>query len=131
MKFARLSAGGRWIRTFGSLTGSLSVKLCRHAAAIVGVVGGAVSARRPRSGEVPQRRHTCGPAAAPGLPQVRANECLWAMLERLLDRNHDHRRRLLAIDSKTSPEAGIDADPGSAIDPIGLVRARDQKDQPD
>src|SRR5215472_10555376 len=53
------------------------------------------------------------------------------MLKRLLDRYHDHRRGYLAVDSKTPPEAWIGADPGSAVDPVGLVRAGNQKDQPD
>jgi len=53
------------------------------------------------------------------------------MLERLLDRNHDDRRGLLALDSKPPFEAGINANPGSAVDPIGLVRAGNQKDEPD
>src|SRR4029077_1012358 len=65
------------------------------------------------------------------LPQIRADERLGAMLERLLDRNHDHGRGLLAIDSETPLEDRIDADPAPAVDPVRLVGAGDQEDQPD
>jgi hypothetical protein len=51
------------------------------------------------------------------------------MLERLLDGNYDHRRRLLAVDDEAPPEDGIDADPGSAVNPIGLVRNPDKTGQ--
>jgi hypothetical protein len=33
-------------------------------------------------------------------------------LEGLFDRNHDHRRRLLAVNSKTPLQDRIDTDPG-------------------
>src|SRR6185503_9903871 len=82
--------------------------------------------RRARGGEISQRRNAFGPGAATCPPQIRADECLGAMLERVLDRNHDHRRGLLAVDSKTPLEGGIGADPCSTIDPIGLVRAPDR-----
>jgi hypothetical protein len=53
------------------------------------------------------------------------------MLEGLFDRNHDYRRRLLAVDSKTPLQDRIDADPGPTVDPIGFVRPGDQEDQCD
>jgi hypothetical protein len=53
------------------------------------------------------------------------------MLEGLFDRNHDHRRRLLAVDSKTLLQDRIDADPGPTVDPICFVRPGDQEDQCD
>jgi hypothetical protein len=53
------------------------------------------------------------------------------MLERLLDRDHNHRRGLLAIDGETPPEDRVGADPGAPVDPIGLVRSGDEKDQPE
>src|SRR6516164_4862622 len=110
------------------MTEPLSVKLARHAMGVVSVVGGAVSAGRARRGEVSQRRDAPGPAGAARLPQIRADERLRAMLERLFDGNYDHRRRLLAVDDEAPLEDGIDADPGSAVDPIGLVRAGNQED---
>src|SRR5215472_1231218 len=92
----------------------LSVELARHATGVVGVVDSAVGARCARRSEISQCRHTLRPAGAARLPQVGADQRLRAMLERLLDRNHDHRRRLLAIDRKTPLEGRIGADPGPA-----------------
>ena len=110
---------------------ALSVELVRHATGVIGVEGGAIGPRRARGGEVPERRGTVGPANTARLPQIRADERLGAMLERLLYRNHDHRSGLLPIDSETPLEDWVDADPGPAVDPVGLVRAGDQEDQSD
>src|SRR5438477_12422377 len=102
------------------------IKLARHATGVIGVIGGAIGARRARRGEVSQRWDPLGPVAPACLPQVRADKCLRAMLEGLFDRNHDHRRGLLAIDSKTPLQDRIDANPGLTVDPICFVRPGDQ-----
>src|SRR5712691_7279523 len=112
------------------MTEPLSVKLARHATRVVGVVGGADGAGYARRGEVSEGRDGLGPAIGARLSQIRADERLGAMLERLLDRNHDHRRGLLAVNSESPLDDRIDADPGPTIDPISLVRAGDQEDQP-
>src|SRR5712691_6997283 len=98
-----------------------SVELAWHATGIIRVERRAVRAGRARGGEVSQRRDALGPASVARLPQIGADERLRAMLEGLLDRNHNYRRGLLAVDSKTLLEVGIDADPGPADDPLGLV----------
>jgi len=113
------------------MTEPQSVKLVGHATGVVGVEDRTVGPRSARSGKVPERRGTLGPANTARLPQIRADERLGAMLERLLDCNHNHGRGLLAIDRETPLEDWIDADPGPAIDPVRLVRAGDQEDQPD
>src|ERR1700730_13390930 len=113
------------------MTEPLSIELARHTAGVVGVEGGAVGARCTRGGEISQRRDALGSANTPRPPQIRANERLGAVLECLLDRNHDHRRGLFAVDSKTPLEDWIDADPGPAVNPIGLVCTGDQENQSD
>src|ERR1700738_3520430 len=82
-------------------------------------------------GEVSQRRDALGPVTTACLPQVRADKSLRAMLEGLFDRNHDYRRRLLAVDSKTPLQDRIYAHPGVTVDPICFVRPGDQEDQCD
>src|ERR1700693_205529 len=78
-----------------------SIKLARHATGVIGVISGAVDAGCAGRGEVSPRRNAVGPVAPACLPQGRADKRLRAMLEGLFDRNHDHRRRLLTVDSKT------------------------------
>ena len=51
------------------------------------------------------------------------------MLESLLNRNHDHRRGLLAVHSKALLQVGIDAHLGPAVNPISFVRAGNKEDQ--
>src|SRR2546423_667721 len=53
------------------------------------------------------------------------------MLESLLNHNHDHRRRLLSVHSKTLLQGRIDAHPGPAVNPISFVRAGNEEDQRD
>src|SRR5215468_10441962 len=108
-----------------------SVEFVWQASREIGVVCRTVGAGGARSGKLAQGRDTLGPAAAPRLPQLRADERLRAMLERLLDRDHDHRRRFLAVDREAALEGRIGADPASPVDPVGLVRSGDEKDQPD
>jgi len=106
-----------------------SVEFARHTTGIIGIISGAVRAGCTCRGEVSQRGDALGPVASACLPQVRADKRLRAMLEGLFDRNHDHRRRLLAVDSKTLLQDRIDADPGPTVDPICFVRPGDQEDQ--
>ncbi len=108
-----------------------SIKLARHATGVIGIKGGAIGAGCARRREISQRRNTLGPVAAACPPKVGADKRLGAMLERLSDRNQDHRRRLLAVDSKTPLQDRIDTDPGPTVDPICLVRPGDQEDQGD
>src|SRR5580704_15674115 len=108
-----------------------SVEFARHTTGIIGIISGAVRAGCTCRGEVSQRRDALGAVALACLPQVRADKRLRAMLEGLFDRNHDHRRRLLTVDSKTPLQGRIDADPGPTVDPICFVRPGNQEDQCD
>ncbi len=65
------------------------------------------------------------------IPQLRAHDRLGALIEHLLDRDHDHAAGRLAVDHEAREQVRIDRERGAAHHPDGLADAGDQEQEGD